>query len=299
MSVNSRAVELTAQVADDVVSVLGEVFANHPLLLIPHQPLEEARSKQLPPAGEILWAWNHCRASSSGRGQAEAVRELARHLCPNDYEVLLHRDHAYAAGTFTSLTCSAAGYEADGGTLSRTAPLQDAWWTLFWMLDRMLLTLLVDLGQAAAVMPMRRLEEQAVAIRAIAERTSLYRTRVESMLVSSGARDIAVWDTLARAWDLDFRISTVDRKLELLQDSYRSVVARLNQARNTRITLMVYLFTALSLVSNAVSVEQYTEGRVNGSLTIRLTILTLCALASLAAVVLTLRIRVRTTSRLQ
>jgi hypothetical protein len=118
---------------------------------------------------------------------------------------------------------------------------------------------------------------------------------VDSVLVSSGARDIAVWQTLAKAWDLDFRIGTVDHKLELLQASYRTVVARLNQARNTRITLMVYLFTALSLVSNAVSVEQYSEGRINGSLTIRLLILTLCVLASMAAVVLTLRVRVRTT----
>jgi hypothetical protein len=134
-----------------------------------------------------------------------------------------------------------------------------------------------------------------VAIQDIAERTRLYRSRVDSVLVSSGARDIAVWQTLAKAWDLDFRIGTVDHKLELLQASYRTVVARLNQARNTRITLMVYLFTALSLVSNAVSVEQYSEGRINGSLTIRLLILTLCVLASMAAVVLTLRVRVRTT----
>ncbi|HEV7657099.1 MAG TPA: hypothetical protein VGP36_20535 [Mycobacteriales bacterium] len=292
---NESAPELTAGVAADVAAAVQEAFEGQELLLTPHDPLQEARAKQLPRPGEILWAWNHCRASAPDRQQAVAARALASHLCPNDFEILQHRDHTYAAGVFTSVTCSALGCEADGMTLARTTPVQDAWWTLFWMLDRVLLALLIDLGRTTADLPMSRLAAQAVAIQDIAERTRLYRSRVDSVLVSSGARDIAVWQTLAKAWDLDFRIGTVDHKLELLQASYRTVVARLNQARNTRITLMVYLFTALSLVSNAVSVEQYSEGRINGSLTIRLLILTLCVLASMAAVVLTLRVRVRTT----
>jgi hypothetical protein len=130
-----------------------------------------------------------------------------------------------------------------------------------------------------------------LAIRDVSERVGLYRSRLESILVSSGARDIAAWRILATAWDLTFRVEVVDRKLGQLQAAYQYSVARLAEIRNVRVAIMVYVFTALSLVSAVVTTVQYAEAGVNSSLTVRLIVLGVSVLAAAAAVGASLWVR--------
>jgi hypothetical protein len=284
---------ILAGICVEVTEVLQHAAQSHPLRRESWIGLRrDPGNDLLPSEGVLLWTWNHCRAvAPAGVGVGGVAEAIAGRICPNRPEVLQHRDHAYAAGVFASVTCSSPGAEPDAGTLSRAKALQDPWWTLFWGLDRVLLALLTDFDWEPRVAGARGVKARMLAIRDVSERVGLYRSRLESILVSSGARDIAAWRILATAWDLTFRVEVVDRKLGQLQAAYQYSVARLAEIRNVRVAIMVYVFTALSLVSAVVTTVQYAEAGVNSSLTVRLIVLGVSVLAAAAAVGASLWVR--------
>ena len=243
------------------------------------------------PTGVVLWVWNHCLLSADNDLLAQ-VTEHARQLCPNSPQVMVHRDHVYAAGVYTSVTGSRSASRGDAVSLSRALWRQDPWWTLFWLLDRRLLDLQLRLDDSIDVGgKVRQLERRAGQLAAIAERVRLYRSRVESMLVSAGARELEAWQLTERAWALDFRREVVERKLAQLDDALQAAIDHVVRVRAARISLMIYVFTALGVVASAVALTQFARDPDSGGLVTRLAILIGSTALSLFAVVLSLRVR--------
>ncbi len=247
---------------------------------------------QLPAFGRTLWVWSHLRMTVPAGVEHRIIGEqVASHVCPNDYTVLTHRDHTYATGVSVSVTCSSAGQFDDGVTLSRILPRQDAWWALVWALDRALLALQQDLDGASTTGSIASMVSRAQQIETVTARVQLLRSRIDSVLVNAGARDLAVWQSLAASWHLDLRIEVAQRKLLFLQNSYQSVLRETSRRRADQVSLMVYIFTAVSVIASAVAVVQYAQGAEAAGTTSRAMVLGICVLAAIAAVASTLRAR--------
>jgi hypothetical protein len=244
----------------------------------------------LPPYGKILWTWSHVRCSVPAAADHErAARTAAEVLCPNDFHVLRHRDHTYVAGVAVSVTCSHEERFSDGIALSRALPSQDAWWALIWALDRALLALQVKVDAGALHEPVRVLSDRARSLERVTSRIQLLRSRLDSILMNVGARELAAWETLATAWALETRVESVKRKLEFLQGTYQSVVDESSRRRSEQISIMIYLFTAVSVIASAVAVVQYAQGTPATDAVARLGVIVVCMLAAAAAVVSTMR----------
>lgn len=254
--------------------------------------LLESAAELLPAPGAVLWVWTHIRCVAPGDvDHLEAATAVASEMCPNDFVTLRHRDHTFASGVAVSVTCSRPGHEPDGGVLSRIIPRQDAWWTLLWALDRSLLILQRDVDTAVRDLDARALAERARLIERVRARISLLRSRVDSVLVSAGARELAVWRSLAEPWFLDVRTASVERKLDALHSSYQAVLEEGVRRRTEQVSTMIYVFTAVSVVASIVAVVQYAQGDADGQLELRIGVLVVCVLAAVGAVMSTLRVR--------
>jgi hypothetical protein len=249
-------------------------------------PLEDSRNLDT-----VLWIWNHCRAEAAiGESLAAAGEELAQILCPNDYFLLRHRDHVYVAGVYTSVTVSRADCQQDGLALSTAIFQQDAWWALFWSLDRELLNLQLEIqNDLVGSLSLKDLKLRIRVISEISNRVQMRQSRVDSVLVAAGARDLDAWNLLAEAWKFNFRTDVVQRKIQTLRDVYLSTLQELSQVRSFRISIMIYAFTALGVVASAVGLVEFTQGGSYGPLWAR--ILVLFGSSSLATAIVGMSLR--------
>lgn len=268
-----------AEVHADLEASLG----NHPLRLDLGPILGPARKEHLPEPGTVLWVASHVLATAA-EGRKEAACRLIGRLAPNDYELLEHRDHVYAPGVSVSVTCSAPDRADDAVTLRRALLLQDAWWTLVWALDRLMLTLQLELVANLRELSERDLRFRAETIAAVVAHVSLYRSRIDSILASSGARDLAVWDKLATAWDLPFRLRSVDSKLHQLQTAHEEALEEAASRRRGRVDAMVFVFAAASVVASAVAVWQYAEDGPTDDSIVRLMVVAVALLLATFAI---------------
>lgn len=263
-----------------------EALAGHPARLDIAHGLDLEEVAVLPPVGDVLWLWHMIMATSPKGDQFSVARNLATIVCPNDYKVLEHRDHCLAAGVYASVTCSSQGREDDARFLAKAPRLQDPWWTLFWRLDRALLALQLRLESSIDAHSPEELQKRAAILSEVSARVNLLRSRLDSFLVSKGARDIAAWNILGEAWDMPYRVGVVDKKMALLSDAFKDAVAQITNARISRVNFMIYVFTAFSLVASVVAVAQFAQGNVDDRIVVRLTILLVSVAAALAAVIL-------------
>lgn len=245
---------------------------------------------ELPPFGRALWVWSHLRLSTPSSSQHRQVADdVAAALCPNDYQLLTHRDHTYATGVSISVTCSVSDRFNDGVALSRTLPRQDAWWALVWALDRALLSLQQRLDYAVSTDSLDAMAARARQIYTVTAGIQLLRSRIDSILANAGARELSVWTCLSEAWHLDRRVEIVQRKLAFLHDGYQSVVVEMSRRRADQVSFMVYVFTAVSVIASAVAVIQYAQGDISSGAGYRATVLAVCVLAACGAVLTSLR----------
>lgn len=245
---------------------------------------------ELPPFGQALWVWTHLRLSSSTPSQHRAVADaVAAQVCPNDYQLLSHRDHTYATGVSVSVTCSASDRFDDGLALSRTLPRQDAWWALVWALDRALLALQQRVDDAIEADSLSAMAARARQIHTVTARVQLLRSRIDSILANAGARELAVWTCLSESWHLDRRVEIAQRKLAFLHDSYQSVVVETSRRRADQVSFMVYVFTAVSVIASALAVIQYAQGASASGPGYRVMVVAICVLAACGAVLTSLR----------
>lgn len=275
--------------AADVVSRLDSALGNSESAAGIAGLLDGVRDT-VPRPGQLLWIWDHLVVEAPVGGDHTVVAvKVADALCPNDHGLLVHRDHTFAPGVGVSITCSAADLGHDGVALSRVLPQQDAWWTLMWALDRALLQLQDESHCGLRYASLEELAFRARQIASVTGRVRHLRTRVDSLLVSAGARELAAWHSLAEPWFLDVRANSVERKLDALAQSYRDVVEESKRRKADQIALMVYIFTAVSVVASVISVTQYAQGDQAGGLGVRLLILIVSIFAALGAVASTLR----------
>lgn len=287
---DSAAHRLAAEVVQAVCRALMDLLPAHAGAGPAIATSDELRTVVVPVSGEVLWSSNHCRVvadDAPGTG-----RRLAEVVCPNDATFLDHRDHTYAVGVATSVTCSRPGLEHDAAVLTGVLRTQDAWWALYWALDRSLLASHLS-APARSTRRVAELRERIKSLDAVHERLVFYASRVDSLLVSTGARDLAVWNVLAHAWELPFRMQTVERKLERLRLASVSAVSQIQQAQASRINVMIFVFTALGVVASSISVAQFLQGEDENTLAIRLAVFALCLAIALAAVGASLGLRVR------
>ena len=244
----------------------------------------------LPPFGQALWVWSHLRLSSPRSSQHRQVADdVAAEFCPNDYQLLSHRDHTYATGVSVSVTCSASDRFDDGVALSRILPRQDAWWALVWALDRALLAIQQRLDEAVLADSLSAMAARARQIHTVTAGIQLLRSRIDSILANAGARELAVWTCLSESWHLDRRVEIVQRKLAFLHDGYQNVVVEMSRRRADQVSFMVYVFTAVSVIASAVAVIQYAQGGISSGVGYRATVLAVCVLAACGAVLTSLR----------
>jgi hypothetical protein len=243
----------------------------------------------LPPVGDVLWLWHMLLVSTSEKDHSRLARHLASVVCPNDSKLLEHRDHTLAAGVHASVACSLQGREGDARFLAKAPRLQDPWWTLFWRLDRVLLSLQLRLESSLDAHSPGELRKRADILFDVSSRVNLLRSRLDSFLVSSGARDIAAWQVLGDAWDLPYRVEVVDKKMVLLRQAYSEAVTQISSGRTARVNFMIYVFTAFSLVASVVAVVQFAQGAVDNRFLVRLTVVLFSVVAALLAVMLSVR----------
>lgn len=289
---DTTSVELLESATVSVVSEFSGALASHAHTYDAEPGVTVTDSRLIPEVGRILWASAHIRATTAG-DHAQGARALAAVVCPNDFVTLTHRDHSYIAATSVCVTCSSEDARADAIVQGRVIHNQDAWWTLYWSLDRRLLAMQMDIASSVRTYSLRELDSRARTMASIHERMGLYASRIDSMLASSGARELAVWDNLADAWSLPYRRSCVDRKLVQLRQSYSAALAQIEQARAARVNALIFIFTAFGVVASAVGVAQFIEAKPNDSLAIRLAVLALCTAIALGAVSAALRSGVR------
>lgn len=267
-----------------------EALVNDPARLDLARGLAVENVAVLPPVGGALWLWHllliSCPAATDHRA---LVDEVASVVCPNDHRVLHQRDHSFAAGVHASVACSVQGMESDATFLARALRTQDPWWTLFWRLDRVLLALQLRLESSLDKDDAAELKKRADLILEVSSRVDLLMSRLDSLLVASGARDIAAWEVLADAWGMPFRVGVVERKLVLLSRAYTEAVARISSNQSARVNFMIYVFTALSVVASVVAVADFAQGTNNSQIGVRLTIVLVSILAALVAVFLSIR----------
>lgn len=280
-----------------VTRACQEALSGHPARLDIARGLDLDEVAVLPPVGDVLWLWHILLVITPKGDQSSVARNLAKIVCPNDYEVLEHRDHCLAAGVYASVDCSAQGREDDARFLVKAPRLQDPWWTLFWRLDRVLLALQLRLESSIDAHSPEELRKRAAILSEVSARVNLLRSRLDSFLVSTGARDIAAWDTLGEAWDMPYRVGVVDKKIALLSDAYRDAVAQITNARASRVNFMIYVFTAFSLAASVVAVAQFAQGDVDHRVFVRLAILFVSVAAALTAVILSIHTSRSTKSR--
>jgi hypothetical protein len=244
----------------------------------------------LPPFGQALWVWSHLRLRSRTESEHRQVAdEVAARVCPNDYQLLSHRDHTYATGVSVSVTCSASDRFDDGVALSRTLPRQDAWWALVWALDRALLALQQRVDDAVVADSLNAMAARARQIHTVTSRIQFLRSRIDSILSNAGARELAVWTCLSESWHLDRRVEMAQRKLAFLHENYQSVVVEISRRRADQVSFMVYVFTAVSVIASAVAVVQYAQGGISSGLASRAAVVSVCVLAACGAVLTSLR----------
>jgi hypothetical protein len=245
-----------------------------------------------PATGQVLWLWHLlCLSAAAPTDHTTIAEAVAGCVCPNGFELLRHRDHSFAAGVHASVTCSRRGKEEDAAFLARTPRLQDAWWTLFWRLDRELFELQLQLARRDRTSDLEELRGRADRLADLSAQLDLYRSRLDSMLVAGGARDRDAWNVLATAWDLPYLIDVVDRKMHLLRRAHTEVIEQTSRVRTARISFMIYIFAAISVVAGAVAIIEYSQGDVGVGLTVRLAVVAASVLAALVAVLLSSRRR--------
>jgi hypothetical protein len=245
-----------------------------------------------PEIGQVLWLWHLlCLSAAANADHATIAEAVAGHVCPNGFRLLRHRDHSFAAGVHASVSCSRRGREEDAAFLARAPRLQDAWWTLFWRLDRELFELQLQLARKEGTSDLEELRGRADRLADLSSQLDLYRSRLDSMLVAGGARDLDAWNLLATAWDLPYRIAAVDRKIQLLGRAHTEVIEQTLRVRTARISFMIYVFAAISVVASVVATIQYSQGDVDVGLAVRLAVVAASVLAALVAVLLSRRRR--------
>ena len=243
----------------------------------------------LPPVGEVLWLWHLVLVACAER-RAEVVRDIAAVVCPNGATMLEHRDHTLAAGVHVSVAGSAPGKEADTRFLSMAPRAQDAWWALFWRLDRVLLALQLRLEASLATHQLDELQSRAEILHEVSSRVLLLRSRLDSFLVASGARDLDAWHAVSTAWSLEFRLACVDTKMSMLAESYGEAVARISTSRSARVNFMIYVFTAFSVVASALAIAQFAQGPADTGAAVRIATLAASALGAALAVFFSIRV---------
>lgn len=253
--------------------------------------LTEVLPGELRPAtGQLLWLWHLlCLSAEPNADHTAVAGSVARSVCPNGFELLRHRDHSFAAGVHASVTCSRQGWEEDAAFLARAPRLQDAWWTLFWRLDRELFELQLQMARKDHTSDLQELRDRADQLADLSAQLDLYRSRLDSMLVAGGARDLDAWNTLATAWDLPYRIAVVDRKIDLLGRAHTEVIEQTSRVRTARISFMIYVFAAISVIASVVGIIQYSKGDADVGLAVRLAIVAGSVLAALVAVLVSSR----------
>jgi hypothetical protein len=281
--------EAVADLAHQIATTCRATLADDPARLNLARGLDLESVAVLPPIGDILWLWHVVLVSSSESNHSGLTCRLASVVCPNDYKLLKYRDHTLAAGVHVSVACSVRGRENDARFLARAPRLQDPWWTLFWRLDRVLLSLQLRLEASLDAHAPSELRKRAEILYEVSSRVSLLRSRLDSFLVSSGARDVAAWQVLGEAWDLPYRIDVVDKKMSLLRRAYSEAVIQISSSRAARVNFMIYVFTAFSLVASVVAVVQFTQGAVDERVVVRLVVVILSVMVALLAVLLSVR----------
>ncbi len=237
-------------------------------------------SSMLPNTGSVLWLWHLLLLTTSSGNQPDLASKVASSVCPNSFELVVHRDHCFAPGVHASVACSVRGQEADALYLLDAPRLKDAWWTMYWRLDRVLLGLQVHLQRNEQSTELSELVQRAQLLREVAGRVNLWRSRLDSILVASGARDNDAWQALGRAWKMDRHVEVVDRKIALLAETYAVAIEQIREARSRRVNLMIYLFTAFSVVASSVAVAEYAQGSTDGRPAVRLAIVLLALLTT-------------------
>lgn len=280
---------LTTEAADVVAAACRTSLAQDPCRSDLLHGVDIDLEEILPPVGAPLWLWHVLLMSSPAGRTLDTTLDVARRLCPNSFELLEHRDHAFAGGVHVSVACSAAGSELDGEYLARVPRAMDPWWTLFWRLDRVLLALQLHLQLDGAAASPSGLQERASLLRDVGSRVALWQTRLDSILVAAGARDNDAWTTLATAWRFEERKSAVERKLSLLESEYADALARIESVKTSRVNLMIYLFTAFSVIASVVGVVEYAQGANDPRVAIRGLIVAIATFTAAAAVGLSLR----------
>lgn len=250
---------------------------------------DELTKSLFPHVGVALWSSLHISVAAMAGTEADVARAVARSVGPYDHTILEHRGHAYAMGVSRCVTISSPELAPKEIVLRRAMQQQDAWWTLYWALDRILQRTLNTkhnrAKDAVAIDVARELDE----ISALSRRMAAYSSRVESMLVATGARDLKVWKLLSEHWELEFRKSSVEHKLRDLRLDLADVISVAEQQRANRINRLVLLFTAFGVVASSISVTEYINNSETGSLAIRLALLFGCIAVALASVGFTSR----------
>ncbi|QIG44809.1 hypothetical protein G5V58_20315 [Nocardioides anomalus] len=276
-----------AELAPLVAHACADALHDDPARLDLSHGLDLESVAVLPPVGEVLWLWHVL--TLTGADHPALARSVAAVVCPNDAEVLELRDHTLAAGVHASVVCSTPERWADGDFLARAPRRQDSWWTLFWRLDRVLLALQLRLEANLETQALAELQTRAEVLHDVSTRVSLLRSRLDSLNVASGARDLRAWHALAAAWDLPYRIAAVDQKLTVLTRAYAEVLSQISNGRAARVNFMIYVFTAFSLVASVVAVAQFAQGSADTGAVVRLVTIVGSVLGALFAVLLSVR----------
>ena len=207
------------------------------------------------PPGQLLWLHRiYLVVTSEG-----LERAAARHACllPNFHDILTFDEFGYLPGADSSVILQPQDHRESASWLVRVLALQNAHYAAFMEIDQTLLRQLVVFTVQTRTAGAWQLEKLAAPILQMYEGVRLLRAKLETTVTHMGSVSAGIWDVTARVQRDEHVMSSVNDKLDALQQIHASRTAAQASARARRLNQTVMVFTAVSVVASLAAVIDF------------------------------------------
>lgn len=205
-------------------------------------------------AGHVMWHTRCVVLASKSPSVRHSFNSIASEMLPASWVRHSMGDSTYYLGNLVSCAVTENTHGRDAEALIRVTEQLNLWWTGTWLLDACLLRTFPSASSILESAPLRVLDRLQDDLDELAQTAWLIRSRIESMLLSTTGREFAIWEQLAEVWALAMNLDAVERKAADVSRFLDSVAVAARRERDQRLSSVIGVFTAVSVVASLVSI---------------------------------------------